>query len=179
MANIRTGRKSGFILRSGVMRRETQWQGVQETNTILASASSAVLINSPSATLLALRPFTVVRTRGFLHVASDQVAASELYHGALGCCVVSDQAVAIGVTAVPTPITDRQSDLWFTYEELGGQFVFGSATSFMEQGVFRTYDSKAMRKVDEGDQPIFVIESSTLGGGVEVLHAGRQLIKLH
>ena len=50
-------------------------------------------------------------------VESDQSAATELFIGNLGLAVVSDQATAVGVTAVPTPATDRGSDLWFLIEE--------------------------------------------------------------
>jgi len=39
-------------------------------------------------------------------VRSDQFVATEGYEIAIGMAVVSDQALAIGVTAVPTPFTD-------------------------------------------------------------------------
>jgi len=118
MANIRVGRKSGFIERGGRMRRESVWLASGEIFTTFAAANTAVLLTSLGATLLALRPFTVVRTRGILSIQSDQAAAIENQFFAYGHCVVSDQATAIGVTAVPTPDTDDTSDLWFVYERL-------------------------------------------------------------
>jgi len=138
------------------------------------------VINSANAALLALRPFTVTRTRGFLHVESDQVAGDESYQVALGCCVVSDQASAIGVTAVPTPFTDLGSDLWFVHEILASSFEILSAVGVeTATGVFARVDSKAMRRVEEGQDVLTVIENSSLGSGSSVNFAGRSLIKLH
>ena len=167
-------------MRSGVMRRETLWLGVAPTRTVMAAANTAALVNSGGAGVLALRPFTVVRTRGVMNVSSDQTAALEFYHAALGYAVVSDQAVAIGVTAVPTPHTDFDSDLWFTYEDAGSEFTFVSGIGInADAGVFRTYDSKAMRKVEEGEQIITVIETSGISSGARLFNSARILVKLH
>ncbi len=48
-------------------------------------------------------------------------------------------------------------------------------------GVGTTYDSRAMRKVEEGQDFIFVIETELAGLtlGCDVRHTGRILIKLH
>ncbi len=182
MPNIRTSRKSGFILRSGVMRRETIWfQGGYTSNT-LASASSAVLSGILNAAALALRPFTVVRTRGVYFVKSDQTGATEAYESSMGMAVVSDQAAAIGVTAVPTPETDRASDAWFVYESIADQFLFISGVGVQGGNVGRQlqFDSKAMRKVEDGFTIAVVQENSALqaSGTTQVL-GFRQLIKLH
>ena len=92
--------------------------------------------------------------------------------------MVSDQAVAIGVTAVPTPITDQGSDLWYFYDQVFGRF---GGTAVEEVGVNRIIDSKAMRKIDEGQDLIMVFE--TPGSAMSVSHVsvigGRFLIKLH
>ncbi len=114
MANIRSNRKSGFILRSGVMRRETLWLSVDATRTIV-TAVGGTLVTSYGAGALALRPFTIVRTRLLIFVQSDQAAAVEATFGAYGQAVVSDQVSAIGITAVPTPVTDLASDLWYVH----------------------------------------------------------------
>ncbi len=93
--------RRGRVFRSGRQVRETLWVGITESVTTLASANSAFLINSGNAALLALRPFTIVRTLGYFATRSDQTGASENYDAALGISVVSDQALAIGITAVP------------------------------------------------------------------------------
>jgi len=179
MANIRTNRKSGFIMRGGVMRRETSWIGIFETNTALAAANTAVLFAGFSATVLALRPFTIVRTHLEYFVQSDQRAVSEFYQSAIGIAIVSDQALAIGVTAVPTPFTDISSDLWFLWKGLSGQMSVTTDVGVLEAGSHRTIDSKAMRKVEEGQNIAISIENSSLSNGVNVAKFGRQLIKLH
>ena len=166
-------------MRHGVMRRETSWFSVSASGTSLAGASTAVLASSLNAAGLALRPFTIVRTRGYMHVSSDQQAASENYSVALGYAVVSDQAVAIGVTAVPTPTTDRGSDLWYVYEEIYGRVAFSDATGIREVGHGREFDSKAMRKVEVGQDVISVVETTVASSGALITEGGRYLVKLH
>ncbi len=178
MANIRTGRRSGLVLRGGRNRRETAWLDTVFTNTTLGVSGTAVLINSLNAAALALRPFTVVRVRGQMLVVTDQAAASENFVGNLGKAVVSDQAVAIGVTALPTPGTDRSSDLWFVYESIIGEFRFDSNVGTREE-FSRPYDSKAMRKVEDGQDLVTVVEAGIGGSGLIISHVGRTLIKLH
>ena len=93
-------------------KRLTSWFQFVPTQVSLTAAGGTIIF-SLNAAALALRPFTVVRTRFKYMVISDQAAAIEIQAGAIGMAVVSDQSVAVGVTAVPTPITDMGSDLWF------------------------------------------------------------------
>jgi len=179
MANVNIRRKSGFILRSGVMRRETVWGFLNTAVTTIAAASTAVLIGTLNAAALALRPFTIVRVRGELHGQSDQIGADELWGGSLGWAVVSDQASAIGVTAVPTPEADRGSDLFFVYESMYGNLAFASAVGFRETGFNRSYDSKAMRKVNGDSDIAVVLESSSSSSSFQAIHSARFLVKLH
>ena len=96
--------------------------------------------------------------------------------------MVSDQAVAIGVTAVPTPTVDGSSDLWHVYEFLAGRFVFGTGVGFTDVGVDRIIDSKAMRKVEDGQDVINVVEGPgaalTVNGSI-IKGFTRILVKLH
>jgi len=179
MANLRIGRKSGFIQRSGVMRRETLWIGGVVVRTLLASASTAVIQRVLSASGLALRPFTIIRTRGWLHQQTDNNAASENQESVYGQAIVTDQAVAIGVTAVPTPATDSDSDAWFVYEGMATGWAFISATGATMNGLYREFDSKAMRKVEDGFQPIDVVESYATSSGLTIGSFSRLLLKLH
>ncbi len=181
MANVRTSNRSGVFRRGGaVVRRQSLWLFLTPTRTTLSAANSAVLSNSLSAAALALRPFTVVRSRGTMHLESDQSAASEFYQCSSGLCVVSSQAVAIGVTAVPTPETDRGSDLFLMYETLESGFELGDATGFQNTtGVRKDWDSRAMRKVVDDQDLILVSETSVASTGAVVTTSGRILIKLH
>ncbi len=160
-------------------RRKTLWLAVPHTLQILGASGTAVLTLSLNAAALALRPFTVVRTRLKWLVESDQVAASENYVGNIGCAVVSDQAVGIGVTAVPTPATDLSSDKWFMIDQWEGSITFASGTGVRENWGNKTLDSKAMRKVDQGEDLVLVVEAGLGGSGCAIQVSGRQLIKLH
>ena len=178
MANIRTSHKSGFITRNGVRRRQSLWLAIAAVDTTLGAAATAVITNLSPATILALRPFTIVRTRGELFVRSDQSAATEDFVVSMGYSVVTDQAIAIGVTAVPTPRTDQSSDQYFVYETVCGQFSL-VGTSVVENFTSRTFDSKAMRKVEDGQDIAFVVEAGLIGFGAQVLTTARMLVKLH
>jgi len=173
-------RKSGHVFRGGRMRRETLWIGETETSDVLASANSVVISSSLTTAGLALRPFTIIRTVGYAFITSDQVATSESYQGAFGQCVVSDQAAAIGVTAVPTPFTDLGSDLWFQHQILMNSFVDATTVGFEPVGgVGMAWESRAMRKVNDDQDWILVKEASSLSAGLRLTTAGRSLVKLH
>ncbi len=179
MANIRRSRAGGFI-RGGVRQRwESLWLGIVETNTVLASANIAAQINLLNAAALALTPFTIVRTRLVWKVNSDQTGVAENYMAAIGFAVVSTQATAIGVTAVPTPFTDLGSDLFFVHAIQMGQFGFVSGVGLFIPPEGREVDSRAMRKVEEGQDLSVTIENSGISLGTDVRVAGRFLIKLH
>ncbi len=180
MANLRVGSRSGFHVRGGKSVRETSWISIDRVAATLATANAAALLGTLNAAALLLRPFTVVRSRGIFHLESDQTAASEIVHIAIGLAVVLDQAAAIGVTAVPTPATDRASDLFYMYEEGIMSFVLGDSTGFVEPGgVLLSFDSKAMRKVNDDQDIALVAETETASGGGIIRLAGRMLIKLH
>ncbi len=177
MANIRTAGRSGFIRRDGGRKRDTLWTGALWSENNIATGG-ALLLTTLGATLLPLRPFTVVRVRGMLQVNSDQVASTERQLGAYGMAVVSDQAVAIGITAVPTPMTDIDSDLWFLHQLFASfQTVFSAIGAVEYTGV--PFDSKAMRKVEDGQDLISVVELDTNSDGATFSAVFRMLLKLH
>ena len=171
-------RRTHFV-RSGKSVRETMWIGLTAVEITLAAASSSALILALNAAALALRPFTIVRTRGVFFARSDQVAGLENYGVALGAAVVSDQASAIGVTAVPIPDSDRGSDLFFLYEEIAGTFGFISGSGANEIGHLTTFDSRAMRKVNDDQDVVFTLQNTAVSLGTLSRISGRILIKLH
>ena len=85
------------------------------------------------------------------------------------------------MTAVPTPITDMGSDLWFLHQLTMNTFVFASGVGFQDRGVSVTeIDSKAMRKVDIGQDMVVVGElSGNSGGGMDMTVGGRMLVKVN
>ncbi len=166
------------FLRAGKTRRETMWLPGALASTTIAGVSTAVLVGSLNAAALALRPFTIVRVRGRLHMRSDQLIASENWGASYGLAVVSEQASAIGVTAIPTPDTDRGSDLFFVYEEYHGRLE-RTANGLLEGGFGWGFDSKAMRKVYDDQDLVTVVETSAIDSSCVLLDAFRFLIKLH
>ena len=176
MAN-RIVRRSGRSFRGG-SKRQTAWLFMGGSITVITGGSGAVLISTLNAAALALRPFTVVRVRGYLQLVSDQAAAAEDQAINFGLAVVSNQAIAIGVTAIPTPTTDQGSELFFVYQSL---MAAGDLVSAGQQGNHLEYDSRAMRKVAEGEDIAVVVETEVAGltQGVALRHTGRILVKLH
>ena len=174
-------RKSGFVRRHNRMIRETTWIGIGPTSSALAAASAAELFSGFSTISLALRPFTIVRTRGGMMVQSDQTGASETFGCVLTAAVVTEQAIAAGINSVPTGDLDRDSDAFFLYEEVIGRFNFISGTGTEQRGVNQTkyFDSKAMRKVEDGFDVAMVVEAQAIVDGTNVRKFGRMLVKLH
>ena len=159
--------------RSGSKRLST-WLGIGIGSTTL-TASGGTLTNALNAAALALRPFTIVRTYMEFMVISDQAASVESQVCAFGMAVVSDQALAIGVTAVPTPVNEIESDLWFLH-----QVMFARQSNLLDTAIGPAHysvDSKAMRRVD-GDQDVAIVaEQSGTGSGLILFLGGCMLIK--
>ncbi len=170
--------KSGFIVRDGRRRRQTVWFQFGLSSNSLAASATAVIAQSLNAAALELRPFTIVRSRFVWRVDSDQSAATETYTGNVGLCVVSDQAVAIGVSAVPTPASDLGSDLFFMIDQWIGKFALIGAEVTQEVSSKRV-ESKAMRKVDIGQDIVLTKEAGIGGTGCEIATVGLMLVKLH
>jgi hypothetical protein len=141
------------------------------------TSNSAILLNVFGAEQLAFRPFTILRTRLDINFRSDQFANTESPTGAYGEIIVKEDATAIGITAVPTPLSSPEAD-WYIYQGMTAPFVFSTAAAFNEMGVRYMIDSKAMRKVTIVDDLAAVFEMRNVGGGFINIE-GRQLIQLH
>ena len=157
-------------------RRRSLWLASSTVSTTLATPSS-VIQTSLNAAAKALRPFTIVRSRGLLLVTSDQITTLEFQDIAYGHIVVQDPAVVAGVVSVPTPATDDASD-WHVYQKVMNEFLFVTSSGVDgASGRMIEFDSKAMRKVDLGQDLIAVVEN--VGAGAIVNAYARVLIKLH
>ena len=159
----------------GVPRRQTAWIGFTPATNTIATAVKVVL-GTLNAAALALRPFTLIRTHIGLYLRSDQAAADELQSGAFGVCIVNDDAAAVGITAVPGPVSDIGSDLWAVHQMLMGDAV--SLTDRTVSGRFFDVDSKGMRKVGIG-QDIAIVAENAVATGFDLTAGGRFLVKLH
>jgi len=147
-------------------RRKTAWDvGPGGGGIITLTGTVATILGTGSQ--LTTDGITLVRTRGHMNMWLDLVAAkTDGFVGAFGIGVVTSQAFAIGVTAMPTPFTDMDWDGWLFH-----QFVsirgLDPATDLNPDGPrFQRFevDSKAMRKLKEDDTifaMIDVVESGT------------------
>ncbi len=153
------------------------WAGFEFASTAVVG-NGQTLAAAANAALLALRPFTIVRTRGILHIESDQVIASEKPVVVFGAIIVQEEAVDAAVAALPTPAVEFNAP-WFVYEPLIAAFSFSDATGIRDPaGYTKEFDSKAMRKVGQSEDMALILDNSSTVGAL-VTCQGRMLIKLH
>ena len=176
MARNRIVRRSGGFGRGG-SGRLTEWFG-DPFQTVEGSlpANSFVVVSALLAAGLAKRPFTITRTIGMISILSDQNVAVEVPFGAVGGIVVSEKAVATGATAIPDPVTQVNSDLWFMYQSFAAE---GSASTNVGRPIEHfPFDSRAQRKVEDGDDFVFVISNASAADGLQYIFNVRTLVKL-
>ncbi len=161
-------------------RRETSWFGIALTITSLGDSGTSLLA-ALNALGLAKRPFTIVRTYLEVMVTSDQITSTETGVGAIGMAVVSDQASAIGITAIPTPVTDLASDLFYLHQIVMTRISLITSAGFeMNSGQNYSLDSKAMRKVNDDQDVILVAETAAAPSAGLIFNVmGRFLVKEH
>ena len=186
MAN-RIVNRGSFRGRSGP-RRETQWGGStagQTGRTALAAATAALFSRFSAAQFDVIgSPLTTVRNHGQLSVESDQSVAGETVQGAIGLAIVSEPAAAAGIGSIPTPITESDWDGWLMWMPFSHtmQFVQQDATGVQivqpSNSIFN-YDSKAMRKIQDQESLVFVIENENATAGLLFTWYSRTLFKLH
>ena len=129
---------------------------VPASSTIIAAA---VVLSNPGISE------TVRRTRGRIWVQSDQSAAVENQIAALGFMVVTDTAFALGITAVPNPVDEASDDGWFVWLPLCQ--TSSLAADGGPTGYGYDFDSKAMRKVEEGFTVVAVIANKSASNGLQ------------
>ena len=103
---------------------------------------------------------TIRRSRGMLMIASDQSAAVEQQLGALGLVVVSDLALAAGAASIPGPVTDSSDDGWFVWQPFLANQAGASIQPSQSRAVF-DFDSKAMRRIEEGFGVAVMVENAS------------------
>ena len=177
MPRGRVARRSFGLQRGRSVGRLTEWFGtIFGTDATTLPASTGLLALVMTAAELAKRPFTITRTVGLLSVQSDQNAAPEFPFGALGGLVVSEKAIATGFTAVPDPVTESDSDLWFLYQSFSAE---GSASTNVGRPLMQfPLDSRAQRKVQDGEEFAFVIANASAADGLNFFLNLRILVKL-
>ena len=164
--------RSRFPGRSSGQRRLVQWIGPADQAFIAVASAGATLIGSASFTDKA----TIVRTRGGVRIQAQVATADVAIVGAFGVGIVSADALAVGITAIPGPFRDADWSGWYVWRSFSDRLEFQSAsgTRFLTFGF--EVDSKAMRKVGPLDALVIVAESQI--GAFSISAPIRTLAKL-
>ena len=153
--------------------RLTTWIGPAAQNFLAVASAGATVI----ASLPFEEPATIMRTRGQVSIAPNVVTADLTIAGAFGICVVSAEAFAAGIAAIPEPFSDADWGGWFVWRSFANKVV----ASAVDDGIFPAavtmeIDFKAMRKVTSNEVMVVVAESQI--GAFNVFDGTRHLIKL-
>ena len=177
-------RRRGFAvatLRQG-QRRATEW-GASAIATAPGTLAASTIVLDQSLTGAALAdvlPATIVRVRGELSVASDQDAANEFPFGAMGFHVANENARAAGAGSLLRPVTDAAADNWFVHQFFhAGNFGASTGSLFANPWHRYQFDSKAMRKIQDGDAIVVMVQNSSSADGLRYSIEFRILFKLH
>jgi len=134
-------------------RAPTAWAGFVFSDATVATATKQIVGTlTPTA---GLSHETVVR------IVGDWQADGPGKNGqvVLAALVVTEAAFAIGATALPDPVTDIEDDVWLFISSISvgtlGRSIHGANPI--------QYDSKGMRKVDEGQLLVFIVANTTDG----------------
>ncbi len=110
-----------------------------------------------------------------IHVSSDQGAVFESQMGAVGFVIISDVALAAGVTSIPGPFSELNDDGWFVWVPF---LLEGTIGLSGQVGQTFEFDSKAMRRIEEGFSIAVVLENSATSFGLKMTIAFSQLSSL-
>ena len=112
--------------------------------------------------------------------ASD--AAGGGFFGALGIGVVTSDAFAVGVTAVPNPVDDADWDGWMWHQFVSVHTITATiADGVNAQGVYARVpiDTKAMRKIPLNETVFLSLQvAEAISATMEVFADSRMLLKL-
>ncbi len=94
---------------------------------------------------------------------------------------MTSRALTVGITALPDPVTESSADFWFLYVPwaTGVRIESVAEQSHSATTWSKVFDSKAQRKVEEGEQLAGIMANASSAQGVEFQIQLRMLIKLH
>ncbi len=174
-------RRSRGSFRPGGARRRTDWGFLLPTAPQVIAANTFVVLGSITQALFGdSTPLTLVRTRGYVHVASDQETAREPQLFTWGVAIVKEAARLAGAASLPDPFVDGDDSVWQTWGQLFN--LNTSATDVGVQssaGVGMEVDSKSMRKIATGESLVLMGSNSHATAGLQVTIGLRFLFKLH
>ncbi len=153
--------RSRFLQRSGrSQRRRTDWSAGPRVRSSLSAAGSSLF---PVGSAALGDGMTLVRIRGEFSGAlmAADVPSGGFQHCAVGICNVTENAFGVGATAIPQPFTDIDWDGWIWHRTFSIWTPVAAASGNVGESVgeFRfDIDNKAMRKVNESDVIVGVVE---------------------
>ena len=170
---------SRWFAGSGTPRRQTEWIAATVNFVDLTATEIANVISFSQVALADLVPFTIIRTVGVITVAFDtNFITNQIISGAAGLQVVGDDARASGVASMASPFADASDDSWFYHQFFHG-VVDDRADSDILLSQSMVIDSKAQRKVVDGQSIVFLVEGGGEADGFDVAVGLRILCKLH
>jgi len=154
-------------------RPKRQWIGTADQGSAAVASGAKAIIQS----LDVAGPVTILRNRGILNIAAQAGSADLIIDGAYGIGVVSDVALALGITAVPGPFDESGWGGWLFHQFFQYQIDVTTDIGRMGGSQFsRQYvvDSKAMRKLGDNERMVEIIESRN--GALTVFAPVRTLV---
>ena len=146
-------------------RRRTAWEdGPGGTGAQSLTSSTSVIVGSGAASLRDGQ--TLARIRGNLRITARALAAAgDHMAGAFGIGIVKAPAFAIGITAIPTPITEQDDEDWLFWSAIAVGGLVNEGLGLMNIPI----DTKAMRKLSIGDTIYGCLEVGTEVGTVTMV----------
>ena len=158
-------------------RRQTEWIGGSSPWQARASGGLFNVIDFSQADLASLVPFTITRTVGIAALAFDEdfILDQDIF-AAWGGVVIQERARVAGVGSMPDPIANIGDDGWFWHQPVL-EFIESVGTDRSNKSY--TIDSRAQRKVVDGDAIAFMLRLDASSDAVEQAMMVRILCKLH
>ena len=154
------------------VKRLSQWSQLADQGFVAVASAGSTLVSSTSFE----EPGTIVRARGQISIRPASNVADVDIVGAFGIGLVSAEALAIGITAVPTPHSDVDWGGWMVWQSFALAFESITQAGVLQNSWSFEIDSKAMRKVETSSAMVFVAESQ--GGAFSFSENVRLLLKL-
>ncbi len=161
-------RSRGRSFGGRAQRAPSTWTRIVSTSLVTVAAATKQFLVVLSLNNVGIGE-TVRRTRGMFYVVSDQGSVpDETQVGAFGLIVASDIALGVGAASLPGPITEASDDGWFVWEPFAQSGSIEETLAPARVGNWYPFDSKAMRKIQEGYGAAVMIENASATDGLRV-----------
>ena len=169
-------RSSHDRVRTG-SRRRTGWEegpGTQTLVSLTTSGSSVVGLGFSTS----IDGFTVARMRGYVEMFLNAAVGADGngFAGAIGIGIVSSAAFAVGITAMPTPITEITWEGWLYHRFFSLHSSDITAGDVDHRNESWEIDSKAMRKLDSDDTIFVAVEATETGTAQLNVRVGTRML---